>query len=92
MKLWTTYSEYGATGEGVTLMAYLGYADTPAEAKAAFTELFGELMTAFCHVEEGVSRNAVTMYLFSAEALGDFERHAGRHTIRVHASVHVNSG
>ena len=41
MKLWTVWVDYGATGEGRTLMARIGYAEDEADALAAFAKVFG---------------------------------------------------
>lgn len=40
MKLWTTTVEYGASGEGETMMAWIGHAENAAEAKAELIKVF----------------------------------------------------
>ena len=90
MKIWTTYSVYGGTGEGETTMAYVGHAEDALEAKAAFVAVFGEFFGRFSMSVEGAMRGSVTELLFSKEALKLIERLEGKATVRAHAMLHVN--
>lgn len=90
MKLWTTTVEYGASGEGETLMAWIGHAENAAEAKAELINVFNAFHGAFGVSVEGVARNSVTELLFSDEALRMLEHLGGRATVRAHAMLHFN--
>lgn len=90
MKLWTTTVAYGATGEGETLMAWIGYAENAAQAKMELIKVFKAFHGAFGESIEGVARNPVTNLLFSEEALKMMERLEGRATVRAHAMLHFN--
>ncbi len=90
MKLWTTTVEYSATGEGETLMAWIGHAEDAAEAKAELIKVFNSFHGAFGVSVEGVARNSVTELLFSEEALRQIERLECKATVRAHAMIHVN--
>ena len=43
MKLWTVWIDYFATGEGRTVMAWVGYAGKEVEARAGFAKQFAPL-------------------------------------------------
>ena len=90
MKLWTTTVEYGASGEGETLMAWIDHAEDAAEAKLGLINVFGKFHGAFGESAEGVVRNRVTRLLFSEEALAMLERLEGRATVRAQAMLHFN--
>lgn len=90
MKIWSTYSVYGGTGEGETVMACLGHAEDAQEAKAAFVAVFGEFFGRFAVAVEGVLRDSVTGLLFSDELLGTVERLEGKATVVAHAKLHIN--
>ena len=90
MKLWTTTVEYGASGEGETLMAWIGHAEDAAEAKAELIKVFNAFHGAFGMSVEGVARNSVTELLFSEDALQMLERLEGKATVRAHAMLHFN--
>lgn len=90
MKLWTTTVAYGASGEGETLMAWIGHAENAAEAKAELIKVFNSFHGAFSVSVEGVVRNEVTALLFSEEALRMVEKMEGRATVRLHAALHFN--
>lgn len=64
-KLWTTWCHYGATGEGVTILARIGYARDPAQCKEQFGEAFDPFWNAFAECMPGIVRNQVTSLLFS---------------------------
>ena len=90
MKIWTTYSVYGGTGEGETVMACLSHAEDAQEAKAAFVAVFGEFFGRFAVAVEGVLRDSVTGLLFSDELLGTVQRLEGKATVVAHAKLHIN--
>ena len=90
MKIWTTYSLYGGTGEGETMMAWLGHAEDAQEAKAAFVAVFGEFFGRFAVAVEGVLRDSVTGLLFSGELLETVQGLEGKATVVAHAKLHIN--
>lgn len=90
MRLWTTTVEYGASGEGETLMAWIGHAENSAEANAELIKVFNAFHGAFGVSVEGVARNSVTELLFSEDALQMMERLEGKATVRAHAMIHFN--
>ena len=90
MKLWTTTVEYGASGEGETIIAWIGHAENAAEATLGLIDVFGAFHGAFGVSVEGVVRNPVTRLLFSKEALRTLESLEGRATVRAHAMLHFN--
>lgn len=90
MKLWTTTVEYGGSGEGETLMAWIGHAQNAAEAKSELSKVFNAFHGAYGVSVEGVARNSVTELLFSEQALRMIEGLEGKATVRAHAMLHVN--
>jgi hypothetical protein len=60
VKLWTAWSDYGATGEGRTCMARIAYAMTAAEAIAGFGAAFNPYIAICADVGAGVVENEVT--------------------------------
>lgn len=89
--LWTVTAEYGATGEGLTVMAYVGWAETEADAKSGFLKAFGPFFALGCIPERGVVKNAISAQLFSDLALDkmrDLERRRG--ALEAQASLHFN--
>lgn len=90
VKLWTTTVEYRASGEGETIMAWIGHAEDAADAKAELVKAFNEFHGAFGVSVEGEARNSVTELLFSEEALKQIEYLGRKATVRAHAMLHVN--
>ena len=90
MRLWTTTVEYGASGEGETLIAWIGYAKNAAQAKAGLVGIYGKFHGAFGLPIERVARNNVTELLFSDEMLKTLERLEGKAKVRAHAMLPVN--
>ncbi len=93
MKLWTIWSDNCATGEGRTLTAMIVYAKNAEEAKKKFGDEFGEYheyMVRGCDAEEGVVKNDVTKFLFSAELMKIIPREEGKAHVVVFAECHVN--
>ena len=89
-KLWTTTVEYGASGEGETIMAWIGHAEDAAEAKAELIKVFNEFHGAYGVSVQGVARNSVTELLFSEEVLRQIEHLGRKATVRAHAMLHFN--
>jgi hypothetical protein len=90
MKIWTTYGLYSGTGEGETVMAWLGHAEDAQEAKAAFVAVFGEFFGRFAVAVEGVLRDNVTGMLFSDGLLGTVRRLEGKAAVVAHAQLYIN--
>ena len=90
MKLWTTTAHYGASGEGETIMAWIGYAENAVQAKTELIKVSNEFHGAFGVSIEGVARNPVTELLFSEKALRMLERLEGQANVRAHAMIHFN--
>lgn len=89
--LWTVTAEYGASGEGETVMAYVGWAETEAEAKSGFLKAFGPFFALACIPEKGVIKNAITEQIFSdlaLEKMRSVERRRG--SLEAQASLHIN--
>ena len=68
MKLWTVWQDYGATGEGRTLMARVAYAENEEEALAGFGRAFDLFFASGAKALEGVQENEVTQALFAPAA------------------------
>lgn len=89
--VWTVTAEYGATGEGQTVMAYVGWAETESEAKNGFLKEFDPFFALGCVPEKGIVKNAITAQLFSdiaLEKMREIERRRGALTAQ--ASLHFN--
>lgn len=90
MKLWTVWCDYFATGEGRTLAAWIGHAETQSEAIELFAEKFNPYFSRGGQAEEGVAANEVVSFLFSQSALESLKGHEGVAFIDAAASVHIN--
>jgi hypothetical protein len=90
MKLWTTWADYGATGEGRTVMAQITYAADEADAIKHFKDKFGDYYSLGAETKEGVIRNGYTRYLFSNNALKFVKDNQGQCNIDLHGSIHFN--
>ena len=88
--LWTSWLDYYATGEGRTMMAYVGYAKDEACARQQFAEAFDEYFARGCEIERGDVRNELTRLLWSEQALDMFEDCDQRGAIEAKAYVHFN--
>ena len=78
MKLWTVWSDYGASGSGVTLHACAVVAATSEAAVDQFIQAYPGAHTAVCEVVEGVARNRVTEMLFSERMLKTLDSFVAR--------------
>lgn len=87
-QLWTTWSDYSATGEGRMLMVRITYAIDHKEARSKFEEQFGAYYAIGCETERGAVLNYVTGYLLSDSAL-NFARQCNG-ALNIVASLHVN--
>lgn len=90
MKLWTVWMDYGATGEGRTLLARVAYAENEQEARAGFVREFDEHFTSGAEAREGVVENEVTRALFAAKALKRAREMEGRATLELSARFYCN--
>lgn len=88
--LWTVSCDCGATGEGRTIMALVGYATDAADALKQFATVFDEYFALSATVEQGVVANASTRLLFSRKTLGAVRDMEGRANVRIHAALHFN--
>ena len=90
VQLWTTWCHYAATGEGVTLLARIGYARDAAQCKRDFGEAFDPFWAAFAESTPGVVRNDVTRHLFSDLAFDLIESVHPAGAIDARAQIHYN--
>lgn len=72
-------------------MAVIGYASSEEQAKALFSEKFGDWFKLGCEAAPGVVLNPVIQYLFTSSALQMMTQNAGLANIVAHASVHLNA-
>lgn len=89
-RLWSTWLDYHATGEGRTMMAWIGYATGPKQARERFASVFDEYFARACEAQQGVVRNDLTRYLWSDAALEFIEGCDRRGSIEAHSYVHFN--
>ena len=90
MKLWTVWQDYGATGEGRTLLARVAYAENEQDARAGFTREFDEHFVSGAEAIEGVQENEVTRALFAPGALKGARDMEGRATLVLSARFYFN--
>lgn len=90
LSVWTTYLDYAATGEGRTLMARVCWAATEEDARAQFAAAFGPYFAAGCVVSQGVTRNEVTRFLWSDQALRAMEQLSGGAAFQANSGFHFN--
>ena len=69
MELWRVWAEHCATGDGLTVMALVTYAEDPLQARIAFERRFGPIHARVACVEPGVVETASTRCLFARETL-----------------------
>lgn len=72
-------------------MAIVVYASGEDDARARFSEKFGEWFAQGAEAQMGVARNAITSYLFSSHALDIMAKSDGRANVIASASVHINA-
>jgi hypothetical protein len=90
MKLWTTWLDYEATGEGRTLFASVAYADGEQAALEGFKEEFGEHYALGAEAAQGVVENGVTKVLFADRTLAQVRDLEGRANVDLFAKFHFN--
>ena len=90
MKLWTAWSDYGATGEGRTLMARIAYAEDERDALTGFGKAFDPYYATGAEASPGVADSNVTRALFTAATLEWVRQHEGRANIDLQAKFHFN--
>lgn len=90
MKLWTVWQDYGATGEGRTLLARVSYAENEQDARAGFGREFDEHFVSGAEALEGVHENEVTRSLFAPAALKRAREMEGRATLELSARFYFN--
>ena len=90
MKLWTVWQDYGATGEGRTLLARVAHAENEQDARAGFAKEFDEHFVSGAESREGVQQNEVTLALFAPAALKRAEQMEGRATFELAARFYFN--
>ena len=89
-KIWTGWMDYFATGEGRSLMAYIGHAQSEDELRTSASEAFGEYYARGLNIAEGLIENNVTLMVFSAKTFELVRGLDGRASIRCHAFVAFN--
>lgn len=90
-QLWTAWLHYGATGEGQTVTAYVGYATSESQMRELISERYGSWFAENCEVDQGVVNNEITRYLWSEAALSNFDRVGTlRGKLEVYSKVHIN--
>lgn len=90
MKLYTVYSDYGATGEGRTIQALIGYAQNEEEAIEKFAKTFDPYFARGAEAKLGVVENEITKYLFSPLVLKEIKNMEGKAMTGLHAEFHFN--
>lgn len=90
-RLWTGWLNYGATGEGQTVTAYICYATSESQMRELISERHGSWFAENCEVAQGVVSNEVTRYLWSEAALTNFDRVGTlRGKLEAYSKVHIN--
>lgn len=90
MKLYTVYSDYGATGEGRTIQALIAYAENEEEAIEKFGKTFDPYFARGAEAKVGVVENEITTYLFSPLVLKEMKKLEGKAMAGIHAEFHFN--
>jgi hypothetical protein len=89
--LWTVWAEYYSTGEGQTLLAWVGYASGAAEARDAFSQRFDPFYVHFCIAGPGVVMNEVTLSLLTEGTAKFMADAAGKANLEFYSKMHVNA-
>jgi hypothetical protein len=79
-KLYTGTANYSATGEGLTIIGFIAYAENEEDFLRKYTEQTGDDYYVRCmKVVEGFDSKCLTIkYLFSEKILKNFEKSIGR--------------
>jgi hypothetical protein len=89
MKLWTVWLDYGATGEGRTLLARIACADSEQAALDGASKVFGEFWARCAEAAEGVVDNNVTRALFAPDTFQRVKQLEGRANVDLYAQYHL---
>ena len=90
MDVYTGWLDYGATGGGRTLVAYIGWAENADRLREQASEVLGEFFGRGLEVAEGALENPVTSALFSARVFEQLRWLGRRANIKCHAMMHFN--
>jgi hypothetical protein len=90
MKLWTVSPDYYATGEGRSLLAWIGYADGERAVLERFGQSFDPFYARGADAAEGLVEDAVVRLLLGSGALEDVRRLNGRENLELHGRLHFN--
>ena len=88
--LWTGWMDYFATGEGRSLMAYIGYAQNADELRKSAGIALSEYYAKGLDVAEGVIENDVTLVVFSAKTFELVRALDGQEALCCHGLVSFN--
>lgn len=89
-KIWTVTQDYFATGEGRTLMAWIGYAESEEEALKKFGERFNPYYTPSMGAQKGFVRDDVVSFVFSEQAISVAVKNLGQCNLEMFSAVHFN--
>ena len=90
MDIYTGWLDCGASGEGRTMSAYIGWAASPDRLREEASKVLGEFFGQALEVAKGVVENQVTSAVFSATVFDQLRRLGGRANIKCHAVMHFN--
>ena len=88
--LWTGWMDYFATGEGRSLMAYIGHARSADELRTNAGLALSEYYAKGLNVAEGVIENDVTRVVFSAKTFELVRALDGQAALCCHGLVSFN--
>ena len=88
--LWTGWMDYFATGEGRSLMAYIGYAQNADELRKSAGIALSEYYAKGLDVAEGLVENNVTLAVFSAKTFELVRALDGQASLCCHGLVSFN--
>jgi hypothetical protein len=89
--VWTVWAEYAGTGEGQTVVVWIGYAADALEACRVFGSRFDEFFVRFCKAEEGVALNELTELLITPVVGARLQGANGRANVEFYAKFHLNA-
>ena len=90
MKLSTVSLDCHGTGEGRTLLGWIGYAEGAEDALQPFGQTFGDYFAVGADPKEGIVEDKVIRHLFAASALADAHRFGGRANVQLTGRLHFN--
>ena len=88
--LWTGWMDYFATGEGRSLMAYIGHARSADELRKSAGIALSEYYAKGLDVAEGLVENNVTLAVFSAKTFELVRALDGQASLCCHGLVSFN--